>query len=105
MKEIKYNLAKEYSQYPGPRFESIGEDSGERFREEVLENVFANGNKIKIDASDIITPLTPSFLDEAFGVLATKYGREKFYETVELFSNNDSELKDDLDYYISRRFK
>ena len=41
MKEkIIYDFAKEYSEYPGPRDELIGEFSGERFRVEVLEKLY-----------------------------------------------------------------
>ncbi|WP_123951808.1 STAS-like domain-containing protein [Francisella hispaniensis] len=102
---IQYNFAKEFNPRPGKRFESLTPGrSGEKFRDEVLEKIFQENKKIVIDASEISNPMIPSFLDEAFGAIATKYGLDKFLESVDIFSKKDKEIKDDMLYYVNRRF-
>jgi len=102
MQTINYNFAQEYSEYPGGRFIRLGDFSGEDFREKVLRRVFEDNDKIVIDASEIKTSFTPSFLDEAFGALAKEFGLEKFNKTVDLFSNTNPKLKEKMMYYVER---
>jgi len=66
---MKKIFVTEFSEFPGPRYESLGPHSGEKFRKSVLlEN-------IKIHQGDISVVLDgafgygSSFLDEAFGGL------------------------------------
>ncbi|HCE2195151.1 STAS-like domain-containing protein [Vibrio parahaemolyticus] len=60
---------KDFSEFPGPRFISLGPNSGEAFREEVLiPAIRAHGNVI-VDL-DGTFGYGSSFLEEAFGGLA-----------------------------------
>lgn len=60
----------DFTEFPGPRFESIGEFSGARFRNEVLAKaIIRHGvDCIAVDL-DGTTAYGSSFLDEAFGGL------------------------------------
>ena len=79
MKEkIIYDFAKEYSEYPGPRDESIGEFSGEKFRMEVLEKLYKDKQPIKLDVNGVQISFGPSFLSEAFGLFAKDIGLVEF---------------------------
>ena len=90
MKEkIIYDFAKEYSEYPGPRDESIGEFSGERFRVEILEKLYKDEQPIKLDVSGVQISFGPSFLSEAFGLFAKDIGLEKFKDFVEVIEDTE----------------
>lgn len=66
---MKTIFVTEYSEFPGPRYESLGPNSGEKFRKTVLLE------EIKIHQGNISVVLDgafgygSSFLDEAFGGL------------------------------------
>lgn len=79
---VEYDFAKEFSKNPGLRFRTLSDFSGEEFREDVLEDFFKSNTKIKINVDDIESSLGASFLSEAFGNLAVKYGIEKFNEII-----------------------
>lgn len=81
---MSYNFAKEFSKVPGPRTEDIGPYSGKKFREEVLQNWFDNDMEVEIDVSETVMSFGPSFMSEAFGKMAKKYGKEKFYEIIHI---------------------
>ena len=79
-----YNFAKEFTPNPGLRFRSMTPGiSGEDFRENVLEKLFENSEKIIIDVRDIESNLGSSFLSEAFGTIAVKYGLDKFKQHID----------------------
>ena len=67
---IEYNIAKQYTEIPGPRYESEGEFSGENFRNAVLKKLIVmarqENKKILIDLDGGYGYPT-SFLEEAFG--------------------------------------
>ena len=77
-----YNFSEEFSKNPGLRFRHLSDDSGEEFREDVLEKFFIEKTKIIINVNDIESSLGSSFLSESFGNLAVKYGKELFDELV-----------------------
>jgi len=98
MNVIKYNFAKEFTKYPGGRYKTLGDFSGEQFREEVLENIFKSDDTIiELDTSGVVTSFTPSFLDEAFGEMARRYGVKKFKEKVKFL---DKKLEEKLEEYL-----
>ena len=99
---VDYRFIEKYTKFPGGRFERLGPHSGENFREEVLRPIFESGQSIKIDASEVVTSFSPSFLDEAFGTLAKEYGLEKFKKTIILFSNDNPSLTEKMMYYVER---
>lgn len=81
-KIIEYDFAKEYSPFPGPRFESIGGNSGERFRMEVLERFLKDEQPILINVENVKLSFGPSFLSEAFGVFAKKHSLDIFKKII-----------------------
>ena len=105
MKEkIIYDFAKEYSEYPGPRDESIGEFSGERFRVEILEKLYKDEQPIKLDVSGVHISFGPSFLSEAFGLFAKDIGLEKFKDFVEVIEDTEKakRFKEKMMEYVLR---
>ena len=97
----KYNFAKEFTKYPGPRFIKLGQNSGEEFREDILRPIFKEKTKIDIDATSVLG-FPPSFLDEAFSPLAKEYGLEIFKETITLHSDSDPKLYEKMMSYVNR---
>ncbi|MCK9338284.1 MAG: STAS-like domain-containing protein [Arcobacteraceae bacterium] len=89
MKSENYNFAEEFTKNPGLRFRKLSEFSGEEFREDVLEKFFSENKKIVINIDGIESSLGSSFLSEAFGNIAVKYGKEKFIEIVEIDTNSE----------------
>lgn len=86
----KYNFSEEFTTEPGPRFRSLGDNSGEEFREDILDQVFANNEPIEIDVTDVILNFGPSFLSESFGKIAVKHGKQKFYSLIKFKDDNES---------------
>lgn len=96
---LHYNFAKEFGIRPGPRFESLGPNSGEKFRNEILK-LLKTYDFIEIDGSDIETSFNPSFLAECFGGLAKIWGSpEKVFQKVTLFSRNCESLNERFKKY------
>jgi len=89
MENKKYNFAGEFTKNPGLRFRNLSEFSGEEFREDVLEKFFVKNKKIIINIDGIESSLGSSFLSEAFGNIAVKYGKEKFMEIVEIDTSSE----------------
>jgi hypothetical protein len=91
-----YNFAEQFFKAPGPRNEDIGPWSGKKFREEVLEIWFKIGDPIEIDASGTVLNFGPSFLSEAFGKMAIKFGEKRFYEIIHVSNegNRNKKLKE-----------
>jgi len=98
IKKIKYNFAKEFTKYPGGRYKKLGDFSGEEFREKVLEPLFQKDDTIlELDTSGVIGSFSPSFLDEAFGAIARKYGVDAFKKKIIFL---DKKLEKKLEEYI-----
>jgi len=108
---IHYNFAEQFSKNPGLRFRKLSDFSGEQFREEVLDPCFNNDTKIVIDVNGIESALGASFLSEAFGNLAVKYGKEKFYQIIDFDVStpkgkiNFEEMKKRVDEALKRHGK
>lgn len=101
---IEYNFGKEYTQYPGPRDESIGPFSGERFRKEVLEKKYKEKQPILIDIKDVEISFGPSFLSEAFGLFAKDIGLEEFLSFVQIKEDTEKakRFKEKMMKYVHR---
>jgi len=89
MKSKYYNFAEKFTKNPGLRFRKLSEFSGEEFREDVLEKCFIENTKIIINVDGVESSLGSSFLSEAFGNIAIKYGKEKFMEIVEMDTSSE----------------
>ena len=81
---MMYNFAEEFSPNPGFRFKKLSEFSGEEFRDDVLEKYFERDEEIIINVDHVESALGASFLSEAFGNIAVKYGIEKFHQIVKI---------------------
>lgn len=81
---IEYDFANEFSPYPGPREEKIGPNSGEKFRQEVLEKLFQDEQPILLNIEDTKMSFGPSFLSESFGLFAKAKTLEVFNELIKV---------------------
>lgn len=82
-----YNISKEYSRILGGRWISLGKFSGEDFYKTVLEPKYLeakNGNTKFVIELDGTTGYPSSFLDQSFGELARKYGKDNVKSIIEL---------------------
>ena len=88
MKELSINISKDFSRYIGPREKKIAEFSGEDFRERFLDDNFDKYDRITIELDGVLG-YPWDFLDEVFGVLARRYGKELFWKKIRLVSAHD----------------
>lgn len=94
----------EFSEFPGPRYERLGPNSGEKFRELVLlPALLAEHQEDVIVNLDGTAGYGSSFLEEAFGGLIR---RGVSYETAIKLCNNiiskeDESLKEEIRIYIN----
>lgn len=96
------NIASDFSRTPGFRFYSDGPFSGQMFRELKLEPIFddiENTDIIKINL-DGVAGYATSFLEEAFGGLARKYGKDKVQNRLSFISDEDPLLIEEIRNYI-----
>lgn len=64
------NVAEDYTPYPLGRFRAAWPFSGQQFREDFMEPTLRRGEKLTVNLKGV-KGLAPSFLEEAFGGLAT----------------------------------
>ncbi len=103
--KAKIKIASEFTDTPGPRFIGDGPFSGEEFRKRFLEPLFENNNDlIEIDFDDA-WGYPSSFLEEAFGGLARKYGKDKVLNRIEIISNDEPTLEKEIQEYIEKSSK
>ncbi|MCP3874204.1 MAG: STAS-like domain-containing protein [Desulfobacteraceae bacterium] len=103
MKELTINICKEFSKYIGGREKGVSEFSGEDFRERFLEENFETYDKINIELDGTLG-YPWDFLDEVFGVMAKKHGKEKFWGTFNLISANDY-VTNKIEYIVNHSKK
>ncbi len=100
---LTFNAAEQFGRTPGPRLREHGEFSGQEFREEhlrpLLEQARSNGVKLIVDL-DGAAGYATSFLEEAFGGLAREFGSQAVSNTLELKSNDEPYLVDEILTYI-----
>ncbi|MBD5082415.1 MAG: STAS-like domain-containing protein [Ruminococcaceae bacterium] len=96
-------ISRDFSQTPGGRYKKEGNFSGEEFREKILIPRFneaqKNNNKLYINL-DGGYGYPPSFLEEAFGGLARKYGYKKVSSTLKFISDDEPTLIEEINEYI-----
>lgn len=84
----------DYSLSPGPRYTNQGDDSGESFYHDKLNQAFANAvsqNNILVVDLDGPDGYASSFLDEAFGNLIYDFGIETVNKFLEIKSEEEPE--------------
>jgi hypothetical protein len=85
----EFDFAENFTPYPGPRFKDIGDFSGEEFRDNILEKYFQSNLTIILNVDGVLLSFGPSFLSEAFGQIALKYGYKKFHEIIKVKNDTD----------------
>ena len=101
MKIIK--ISRDYSETLGARYITDGDFSGEDFRDNFLDAHFIeaekNKEKLLIDLDGGYgNPV--SFVEEAFGGLARKYGSDRVLNVLEFISNDEENLVSEINGYI-----
>jgi len=97
------NVAKDFSETPGPRYRKDGDFSGEEFLETRLEPAYIQA---KLEDGVLLVDLdgtagyATSFLEEAFGGLARKYPKEDVGMFLEFKSDDEAYLIDDIRTYM-----
>ena len=100
---ISINLVRDFTESPGPRFRKEGEFSGQQFREEILDPKFrearAEHARLFVDL-DGGYGYAPSFLEEAFGGLVRDHSEHPLLEMLDLKSDDEPLLIEDIHRYI-----
>lgn len=98
-------IAKDFSSTPGARYKTDGPYSGELFRETHLEPLFSLSTDEQIENVlvdfDGADGYATSFLEEAFGGLARKYGKEEVLKRIQFKSEEDPFLIEEVLGYIN----
>lgn len=101
---IIINIAKDYTDAPGGRYKKDGEYSGEDFREKLLYPKYVeaieSGEKLQVNL-DGCYGYPSSFVDEAFGGLARQLKRRDILDNMEVISNDEPGILDDIKKYIA----
>lgn len=98
---MKIIYIKEFSKYPGPRYESLGENSGEKFRDSFLIPAMMENDAISVDF-DGVFGYGSSFLEEAFGGLVRKgVDRNKVEALKKNLKSKDAALLSEVVSYIN----
>lgn len=87
MEKINLKFAVDFTQYPGGRSRSTGDNSAEEFYEDVLQGKFKQAveeDKILSIDLDGAAGYAGSFLDEAFGRLGHEFGLEECKKRLEI---------------------
>lgn len=100
--KIVYNFASSFTDSPGPRYRTIGDKSGEEFREDILKPLLNKYKFIEIDGSGILTSFNPSFLSEAFIPLADEIGGvDELFKRIRLYSPTNPKLEEKFHQYVA----
>ena len=91
IQDCKFDIAKEFSKYPGGRLREHGPKSGEEFREDILLPLLEKHQHITINMTGAVG-YGSSFLDESFGELGKIFGTDKMREKLTLVSDDDPNL-------------
>lgn len=86
----------DFTKYPGPRYSSQGEFSGEEFYHKILNPDFVNAlkenRKLQV-VLDGTAGYASSFLDEAFGNLIFDFSLHKVEPIIEIISEQEPDWK------------
>lgn len=95
-KVVTINVGKDFSKLPFGRYHDDGDFSGQAFREKILEPAFeTDAIEIEVQLDDIQPgwEYGSSFLEESFGRLASKIGRESINRLKIVTASPDYELE------------
>lgn len=100
---LTLTIATEFTTTPGARYSSEGDYSGEEFRDKYLEPRFLEAQKSSKKLHVILDGVegyATSFLEEAFGGLARKYGADEVNSILEFVSIEEEYLVKDIHEFI-----
>lgn len=101
--QIYIKISKDFTRTPGARKMDEGNYSGEEFLKSVLEPAYLQASKedsiVQINLDDTEGYAT-SFLEEAFGGLARKYGSNNVLDHLDFVSNDEPLLIEEIRHYI-----
>ena len=98
------NIAKDYTRCPGARFESEGDYSGERFRNEFLapklKEAIKTGVKLEV-VLDGSAGYSTSFIEESFGGLirTDRFTLQEVKDNIIIISDEDPSYAEDINAY------
>lgn len=100
----KYSIANEYSKNPGARYIKQGPNSGEDFRNKVLEPFFKNKKKDDVLEIDLngLNGYPSSFFEEAFGGIARLYSPKDVLNSLSFICTDNPLFVEDLISYIKQ---
>lgn len=104
MGNIVLNIAKEYTRCPGARYESEGDYSGERFRNDylapMLKAALEAGVKLEV-VLDGSAGYSTSFIEESFGGLirTDHFTLQEVKDNIIIISNEDPSYVEDINVY------
>lgn len=93
------SIAKDFSEYVGARYKTLGPYSGEEFRDDHLVPKLKECDKVTIDMNNVFG-YGSSFLDEAFGGLIRKkhFTLQELQQKLELVYDNESYITETWGY-------
>lgn len=100
---IQINIAKDFSDTPGGRFISEGENSGEQFRDEILlpKYKYAEQHNEELEINfDGCWGFGTSFLEEAFGGLVRIIKKKGILNRIILISKEDETIPGNIRKYV-----
>ncbi len=107
MYHIEINIAKDFSETPGPRDRNEGEFSGEEFYEVILKPKYIEAKEKNVKLKIILDGTYgygTSFLERSFGELAREYG-EDVLDRLEFVSEEEPYLIDEIIEYMKEAIK
>lgn len=93
-KKREYLNVIDFTEYPGPRYDNQGPESGEKFYVEKLNHAFLkcyNESSILVVNLDGTAGFASSFLDEAFGQLTYDFGATLLEDNLQIESIDEPE--------------
>jgi len=99
----RISISEKFADAPGGRLRTDGDKSGEEFREDFLIpalNKLKKNEKLLVDL-DGCYGFPPSFLEEIFGGLVRQFGIEKVRNYIDIKSEEEPLLLNEIDEYIS----
>jgi hypothetical protein len=98
----KINIADDFSETPGARYKTDGDFSGQVFFEKILEPRYISlksGDELMVNLDNTAGYAT-SFLDETFGGLARKYGKNNVLQKINFISIEEPYLIEEIKSYM-----
>ena len=102
---MKLQVMKNMKSLPGPRYRDQGQGSGEEFRDVYLipafDEALEKGEKLFVDMDGAEYGYPTTFLEEAFGGLARKRGRDSVISILRIVCIDEPLLEKEIEHYIN----